>query len=218
MNIKPIVATAAACIGVGFGVIVAPPPAQALPCDYGPFAPGCVGCMGGLTPEQQVAVNNPCGFAGRVPIPGVGGNHPGYGRDRACAESGICPGAAWVNRNGGVKTAPCVHFPDDPPGMCAPLSPGAAGPPPAPQCAQFYSANTCDAAGYAPSAPPPQGDPSAPQQVAGGNADQFPVVPIIPQLPPQPDNIPYDRPGGSPLNPVGPKKVDPNWLQFPPVG
>ncbi|HEX5253919.1 MAG TPA: hypothetical protein VFW69_08605 [Mycobacterium sp.] len=33
----------------------------------------------------------------------------------------------------------------------------------------------------------------------------------------QPNDVPYDRPGGSPLKPVGPKVPDPNELHIPPA-
>lgn len=63
---------------------------------------------------------------------------------------------------------------------------------------------------YGNCADPPSDAPQQPQ-VASND-------PVIPQMPPQPNNVPYDRPGGSPLRPVYPKPHDPNEALFPPTG
>jgi hypothetical protein len=63
---------------------------------------------------------------------------------------------------------------------------------------------------YGNCADPPSDAPQQPQ-VASND-------PVIPQMPPQPNNVPYDKPGGSPLRPVYPKPHDPNEALFPPTG
>ena len=117
-----IAATFGGVLAAGF-LTVSAPVAHALPCDsiakQGTMA--CHDCVVASNANPSAFIE--CGMGIGVPV-GPPTNGPAYGRDRACAESGICPGAAWVNRNGGLKTQPCVHFPDDPPGLCAPLSGG----------------------------------------------------------------------------------------------
>lgn len=130
-----IAATFGGVLASGFLTVAAP--ASAAPCgQFGEnglvTSPPCIACQqASIAATHGADINQRCygsNAPGETAIQAPPGppNQPGYGRDRACAESGVCPGAAWVNRNGGLKTAPpCVHFPDDPPGLCAPVSPDA---------------------------------------------------------------------------------------------
>jgi len=201
---KSILAAAGGVLAAGCWLTAAP--ANAGPCEAPGFdGAACSACMR----ANPYAYYPNCESSRPPPV-----NGPAYGRDRACAESGICPGAAWVNHNGGLKMASCVHFPDDPPGQCAPVSPGAAGPAgPAScnsggayvsgQCAkdlyqqgqQDQQQQTPDP--YAPAAPPPPNPngaaPPPPQQqqvpwplaINGGLCGGLAAVPL-----PQPPSCP----------------------------
>lgn len=72
--------------------------------------------------------------------------------------------------------------------------------------------NCIRAQAYGNCADPPSDAPQQPQVAAND-----PVVPVIPQMPPQPNNVPYDKPGGSPLYPVYPREPHPNEALIPPA-
>jgi hypothetical protein len=126
------------------------------------------------------------------PGPDPGG---GYGRDRACAWSGVCPpGTGAAFRLSGYRNCPpgTIHLADDLPGYCGPVPPGAGPAPSSSNCFNNYTAEACTAAGYgppppAPWQPPPNlnpGFPPDPSLVAGCNAAGIVVNPaLIPGCP-----------------------------------